>query len=88
MRPFAAIFTTLSLPLCVFAAHHGNRGDRHLDLAVRARWDVLQKRDFSGPFTTYDITTGMYVPQLCPHSVCLIISAVRLAVEDIVQTPM
>ena len=89
MRSFAAIFTTFSLPLCVFAAHFGNRGDRHLDLAVRARGDVLQKRGFSGPFTVYDITTGVYVPRLCfPGSLCLIISTVRLAAEDIAQTPM
>jgi hypothetical protein len=89
MRSFAAIFTALSLPLYVFAAHFGNRGDRHLDLAVRARGDVLQKREFSGPFTVYDITTGVYVPRLCfPRSLCLIISTVRLAVEHIAQTPM
>ena len=62
MRSLTAIFTTLSLLLYVYAAHYGNRGDRHSDLAIRARGDVLQKRDFSGPFTLYDITTGLYVP--------------------------
>ena len=62
MRSLTTIFAILSLPLYVYAAHYANRGDRHLDLAVRARGDVLQKRDFSGPFTLYDITTGLYVP--------------------------
>ena len=58
MRSFAAIFTILSLPLYVFAANYGNRGDNNIDMAVRARGDVLQKRD-SGRFTWYDITTGV-----------------------------
>ena len=88
MRSLAAIFTTLSLPLYVYAAHYANRGDRHSDLAVRARGDVLQKRGFSGPFTTYDITVGLYVPWPCPQSLYLIISAARLAVEVMVQTLM
>ena len=71
MRSVSTIFSILSLPLYVFAAHYGNRGDRHSDLAFRARGDVLQKRDFSGPFTTFDTTTGMYVRRLCPYSLCL-----------------
>jgi len=88
MRSFAAIFTILSLPLYVFAAHVGNRGDHNVDLAVRARGDVLQERGFDGRFTFYYINVGVYVPRLCPHALCLIISTARLAVELIAQMPM
>ena len=75
MRSFATILTALSLPLYTFAAHHNNPARRHSDVAVRARGDVLQKRDFSGPLTYYDITVGQYVSSLCPHLLCFIISA-------------
>ena len=88
MRSFATILTTLSLSLFAFAAHHrGNHAHAHLGLAARARGDLLHKRDFSGRFTYYDITVGMYVPLLSPHFPCLIISTVRPVVEVTVQAP-
>jgi hypothetical protein len=58
MRSFATILSALSLTLYAFAAHHGNHARRHSDVAVRARGDVLQKRDFDGPFTWYDISVA------------------------------
>ncbi|KAI0003220.1 hypothetical protein BJV74DRAFT_812299 [Russula compacta] len=59
MPSLASILVTLSLPLYAFSAHHGNHAHRHVDLALRARGDVIQKRDFSGSFTWYDITVGL-----------------------------
>ncbi len=73
MRSFATILAALSVPLYAFAAHHGNHARRHSDLALRARGDI-QKRDFGGPFTYYDITVGQYVLPLCPHILCFITS--------------
>jgi len=87
MRSFATILTTLSLPLFSLAAYHGSHPRAHAGLAARARGDVLHKRDFSGRFTYYDITTGLYVPLLCPHFLCLIISTGRPVVGVTVQVP-
>lgn len=61
MPSLASILVALSLPLYALSAHHGNHAHRHVDLALRSRGDVLQKRDFTGSFTWYDITAGLYV---------------------------
>lgn len=73
MRSFAPALAVLSLPLFALAAYHGRHPRGHVGLAARARGDVLDKRDFSGRFTYYDITVGLYVPLHCPHFPCLII---------------
>jgi hypothetical protein len=75
MRSFATVLTTLSLPLFALAAHHGYHARHHGDVALRARGDVLPKRNFpNARITWYDITVGQYVPQLRPHFLCLDIS--------------
>lgn len=58
MHSFTTLLLALSLPLYALADHDHPR--RHSALARRARGDVLDKRDFSGPFTYYDITAGTY----------------------------
>jgi len=86
MRSFATLLTALSLPLYGFAAHHGEHVRRHADVAVRARGDLAERG--GSRLTYYDITTGMYVPPLCPHFLFLIFSAVQLVVDVIVQATM
>jgi hypothetical protein len=62
MHSFSTILVALSLSLSVLAAYHGNDARRHAELAVRARGDVLEKRQYSGVrMTWYDITVGPYV---------------------------
>jgi hypothetical protein len=85
MRSFAPALTILSLPLFALAASHGRHPRGHAGLAARARGDVLDKRDFSGRLTYYDITVGLYVPLHCPHFPSLIISTARPVVEVSVQ---
>jgi hypothetical protein len=72
MCSFATILAALSVPLYAFAAHHGNHACRHSDLALRTRGDI-QKRDFGGLFTYYDITVPVCSSAL-PHILCFITS--------------
>ena len=74
MRSFTAILATLSLPLFAFAAHHGHSARHDGDVALRARGDLLPKRNFQGRLTWYDISLYKYAPQLRPHFLCLISS--------------
>jgi len=58
MRSFVTTLLALSLPLSAFAGHRDHRARRHSDVAVRARGDILRKRDGGNRFTFYDITVG------------------------------
>jgi len=59
MRSFATILATISLPLYALAAHHGNHARDHGGVALRARGDLLPKRNFpNARMTYYDITVG------------------------------
>jgi len=59
MRSFTTLLLALTLPYFALAAH-GSRPRRHSDLAHRARGDLLEKRDYGGRMTFYDITVGTY----------------------------
>ncbi len=72
MCSFATILAALSVPLYAFAAHHSNHACHHSDLALHACGDI-QKYDFSGPFTYYDITIPVCSSAL-PHILCFITS--------------
>ena len=83
MRSFAPALTILSLPLFALAAYHGRHPRGHAGLAARARGDVLDRRDFSGRLTYYDITVGLYVPLHCPYFPSLIVSTTAQPVVEV-----
>jgi hypothetical protein len=80
MRSFVTTLLALSLPLLILASHVDHHGRRHADMALRARGDILKKRDRC---TFYDITTGQYVFFVLLTSSLRYFSPEQLVAEDI-----
>ena len=59
MRSFITLLLALPFPYSTAAAHD-SRPRRQNDLAHRARGDLLEKRDYYGRMTFYDIAVGVY----------------------------
>jgi hypothetical protein len=63
MRSFVTTLLAFSLPLSILASHLDHHGRRHAEVALRARDDILDKRDAGqgARVTYYDISVGQYV---------------------------